>query len=227
MQACAKSAGGQGVFELAIQTLVTINDDANKATLNDALPELLSCVLQARAAAAERPDMSKRALLRNTSGAAGSYWEHLCSEQDSLEHCAHGHPTGRAVCKRADYKAAAGLQQIDATWHGVVVQLADEALENVGVEFVEKPSWKAASGFAQQARCYALLAAVDLAFASQLELVLDAAQAGAASERLDSLLQSRDRLVQWLHGVSRPRALTGAPRCIHGARRVEREHAIL
>ena len=104
----------------------------------------------------------------------------------------------------------AGVQQIDAAWDGVVQQLA--SLDDMGMEFVEKPSWKSASGFAQQARCYALLAVLDLAFSSQLQLLTDADGVEAAGMRLDHLLTAREKLLYWLHGASRPRALTGAPR---------------
>ena len=54
----AGASGASGAFELAIQTLVATNEDANTATLKDALPELLSCILQARAAAATRTEMT-------------------------------------------------------------------------------------------------------------------------------------------------------------------------
>ena len=55
-----------------------------------------------------------------------------------------------------------------------------------------------------------LLAALDLCFAAEAKKLLDAAMAPAAATAVQCLVDSRERLRNWLQGASRPKALNGA-----------------
>ena len=70
-------------------------------------------------------------------------------------------------------------------------------------------SWKSAAGVAQQTRCYSLLAVIDLCFAAEAPKLLDASTTAAAVTAVQCLLDTRERLLNWLQGASRPKALTG------------------
>jgi hypothetical protein len=106
----------------------------------------------------------------------------------------------------------AGVEQIGMLWKSVCSRLAVTSLEDLGMQHMEKPSWKIAAGFAQQLQCYALLGLLDLVLSSEIRTLSSADNVNRAAEQIDSILGMRERLQTWLQGTSRPKVLTGACR---------------